>query len=453
LFLVLFQDDSQDAAVKITYAGANAVPPTSTGLVLPSESDWDPYRKDMYSVGMITYQLLSGGKEPPTDLDTHLVVPGSSLFLGRRWKLIRVSKNAKHFVEQCFHWNAEPAFTVEQARQHPWMTQEHVHRSDTSRAAEPKKDIVVVRWQDATRPASEVTPVVSLSREQYVREVQSRNMARDEDGGEEKSSTAAPPEVEEEIPVFFPAPPELAVEEAVVEEANDSVPDAHLAMREKTIPESESDPSLGAATLIAPRGPIPVREETIDQSTTPVDSTAASIPEEEAAPVLETTDQSTTVDPIPASIPEEEATPEEFMDLRHAFDEAAADCGGGDVNVDVLKAKLKTKYTEEEVNTWFQSEGKYIDASVLDYHAVLRKAIQNRRTIEVQRVDAAFKKIDKGRRGFVTVGNLRAVLGTDNSENIELLLKAADTKRDGSITYDNFERVVQNMLAANEKDK
>jgi Ca2+-binding EF-hand superfamily protein len=409
------------------------MPSPSTGLMLPKESDWDPYRKDIYSVGMITYKLLSGGKEPPTDLDTHLVVPGSSLFLGRRWKLISVSKNAKNFVEKCFHWNAEPAFTVEQAMQHPWMTQEHVHRSDTSRSSENKKDIVVVKWIGAER-TSEVAPIVSLSREQYDREVKSRVGVKEE--GAEKSSALPPQDVVEDIPVFLPTITDASLD-ATVEEPNDPLLDVSESIGD-IIPEStKSDPALL------------VHEPPVVES--PDVNVATAIAPLDLVPTLETNDKSLNTEPILAPVLEEEATPEEFMDLRDAFDEAAADSVGGDVNVDVLKAKLKTKYTEAEVNSWFQGD-KYEDTRVLDYHVFLRKAIQNRRTIEVQRVDTAFKTIDKGRRGFVTVGNLRAVLGTDNSENIELLLKAADTKRDGRITYDNFERAVQNVLAANEKD-
>jgi len=41
------------------------------------------------------------------------------------------------------------------------------------------------------------------------------------------------------------------------------------------------------------------------------------------------------------------------------------------------------------------------------------------------------------------VGNLRAVLGSDNSEYIEKMMKEADVKRDGRITYDKFKEVLE----------
>jgi Ca2+-binding EF-hand superfamily protein len=149
---------------------------------------------------------------------------------------------------------------------------------------------------------------------------------------------------------------------------------------------------------------------------------------------------------------ETDTTPEEFMDLRNAFDEVTTENNDGIVvvTIDTLKQRLRTRYTEEEVNSWFQNE-KSEDTRNINYKVFLKKVIQNRRTIEIQRVDTAFKKIDKGRHGYVTVGNLRAVLDRDNikiDDNIEQIIKAADTKRDGRISYENFEHVVQNFLSS-----
>ena len=116
--------------------------------------------------------------------------------------------------------------------------------------------------------------------------------------------------------------------------------------------------------------------------------------------------------------------------------------------MEAFKERLRTRYTEEEVNSWFTGNEKYEDPKSLDYKVFLRKVIQNRKSIEIQRVDTAFKKIDKGKHGYVTVGNLRAVLGKDNNDHIEQLIKAADTNRDGKISYEHFERVVQNYLSS-----
>jgi Ca2+-binding EF-hand superfamily protein len=141
------------------------------------------------------------------------------------------------------------------------------------------------------------------------------------------------------------------------------------------------------------------------------------------------------------SLEEAGATPAEFLDLQEMFQQAETE-KGNEMTVEDLKARFRTKYTEEEVNSWFQS-GRFDDASNLQYTEFLATVIKNRRTIEVRRIREAFRAIDKGKRGFVTVGNLRAVLGSNNNENIEMLIKAADSKRDGRITYINFADVVK----------
>jgi Ca2+-binding EF-hand superfamily protein len=482
------------------------------GLI--SAPERDPHEKDIYSVGMIAYKLLSGGKEPPTDMDTQLVVPGTNLFPGRRWKLISISKNAKHFIEKCLHWDSKQKFTVEQAIQHPWMTQEHVHRSDTSRPTDTMNEVVVVPWnnvrssitttsQDYTKHAEEVIPFVSLSAEGYSREVKSKSTTSEENQEEMIKSEPIEKQDDDDVPVFLPitlsdganvASLSSATDAIVDDEAKPLVPCEGLenstivdetvlteAMDDEKINVTLSNPEDSAVmdeTDVDEIQPIIICADTEDSNT--VEETAQ-IEAMDQDPVPETEnsvhhtdepDKSSVVDDLLLTAPmneisatpddtskleefahltqDETTTPDEFLDLRMVFDEVATDSGG--ITVDSLKERLKTKYTEEEVNSWFQGE-KFEDTRSLVYKVVLRKAIQNRRTIEIERVDTAFKKLDKGRTGFVTVGNLRAVLGIDNSDNIELLIKAADTKRDGRITYENFERVIHNLLASSEQEK
>ena len=73
----------------------------------------------------------------------------------------------------------------------------------------------------------------------------------------------------------------------------------------------------------------------------------------------------------------------------------------------------------------------------------MAEAIRSRRKIERIRAQEAFRTIDKGKHGFVTVGNLRAVLGAGNTEYIEKMIKEADTKHDGRITYEKFKEVLE----------
>ena len=483
---VLFQDDSQDAIIKITYAGVANLPSQSNStskhsnrFVIP---EWNPSGKDIYSVGMIAYKLLSGGKEPPTDMDTQRVVPGTNLFLGRRWKLISISKNAKNFIERCLHsWDMKPQFTVEDALQHIWMTQEHVHRSDTSRSTDAVKEIVVAKWNDigssltASEPTvfhstNETIPVVSLTAEQYMRDIKSNGT----NNGNAPEFISNGDHDENNIPVFVHEPivPDTVTDTDPMDDVAEDIVDGEIVDKPDesivheddaaTIPQEHdtedinvsdntaktyiaTDDGVGSDTLATSDE---VMETTIDLKQEDINTHNG---------VIENNINNKTDSIIPSKLDNsmpfdtsETDTPDEFVELRDAFQEVTTGSNSGDsapVTMETLKERLRTKYTKEEVNSWFTGHEKYEDPKTLDYKVFLRKVIQNRKSIEIQRVDNAFKLIDKGKHGYVTVGNLRAVLGKDNTENIEQLIKDADTRRDGKISYENFERVVQNYLS------
>jgi Ca2+-binding EF-hand superfamily protein len=459
VLLVLFQDDSQDAMIKITYAGVANLPSQSNSgsskrFAIP---EWNPSGKDIYSVGMIAYKLLSGGKEPPTDMDTQRVVPGTNLFLGRRWKLISISKNAKNFIERCLHsWDMKPQFTVEDALQHIWMTQEHVHRSDTSRPTDTINELGDVKWNDigssltASEPAvfhspDESVPVVSLTAEQYTREVMTK--ALDED--DKPQLQPNDDENENSIPVFANDEPDTIADT----DTNDVVPKVDETVVCEVLDKTVENIVPHDVQTLVPQERINDDKlvddvaETTDAMDTNEDAIIEAVTDQNAESVI-----SNASDDSPPLDISDTPTPDEFVDLRDAFHEVTTgnDSSGNNsaVTMEAFKERLRTRYTEEEVNSWFNGHEKYEDPKSLDYKVFLRKVIQNRKTIEIQRVDAAFKMIDKGKHGYVTVGNLRAVLGKDNNDNIEQLIKAADTNRDGKISYENFELVVQNYVSS-----
>jgi Ca2+-binding EF-hand superfamily protein len=134
--------------------------------------------------------------------------------------------------------------------------------------------------------------------------------------------------------------------------------------------------------------------------------------------------------------------PDEFKALREAFDDLKS--AHTDVTAKDLKAILRQrkKYTEEEVETWFDRANLVEDSRKVKFTELLTEAIHSRRRVERARVAEAFQHIDKDRQGFVTVGNLRAILGTKNSDYIEILIKEADQKRDGRIRYAAFQEVL-----------
>lgn len=656
---VLFQDDSQDAKIKITYAGvSSSLSSNNSFAAVPLTSEWGQHGKDVYSVGMIAYKLFSGGKEPPTDMDTQLVAHGTNLFLGRRWKLISISRNAKQFIEKCLQSDSTRQHTLEQAMVHPWITQERSHRSivavslaatnassllssptvssfsqQQSKSREEKKvescsdpvDGGIVDNSDVARTLAVVSlstkqynldvkskqdedvdngdvartgVAVSLSTEQYILDLKSK---RDDMEGDVVDSTILEypadtnvisdnnvanegnhfSEVDQSVPVplvliptstgplerhetLQPAPESEACDDQTDQETIvQNVPGAESILMNFSIGEPlvytdnpSNDPSdssqivdevdaakatkeeheknhdkgdetphfLAGDTVDSDDdsfGPIPSNdlepvtndvstmdsdgldevepadedvgdgnkeEPPTEQANPPGDETQSSAndaiqpnkSDELETTVIQSSDREVQDDDVGADAmsfagstekadadveidatlftndgAETEAwmgdsTPAEFHDLRDMLAEAETE-KGGDYTVEELKAKLTTKYTEEEVDSWFQG-GRFDDTRNLKYTEFLSTVIKSRRTIEIRRIKEAFLAIDKGKRGFVTVGNLRAVLGSNNSENTEMLIKAADSKRDGRISFENFEDVVKQWAGEDHAD-
>jgi Ca2+-binding EF-hand superfamily protein len=150
----------------------------------------------------------------------------------------------------------------------------------------------------------------------------------------------------------------------------------------------------------------------------------------------------TNLDDFLSSTSSNNVVPDEFKALREAFDDLKS--AHTDVTAKDLKAILRQrkKYTEEEVETWFNRANLVEDSRQVKFTELLTEAIHSRRRVERARVAEAFQHIDKDRQGFVTVGNLRAILGTKNSDYIEILIKEADQKRDGRIRYAVFQEVL-----------
>lgn len=503
-FLVMFKDDANEM-VKITYAGLTS----SASLNSVTDFLGEPRNRgdrDIYSIGSIAYQLLSGGREPPTSVDSFCEgedpsYSGSSsspsrlqqkLFLGRIWKRIPISRAAKNFIESCMQHGF---LTVNQALQHRWITQTSIYMQGTGASLEESKeavDVAVVqnnpsssiaygnngdadRRSDRTTEKAEEVECTSVGN---VDESQSAPLIvplpvllprkRDDDSGE--APKAIPRESDSEVfsvdeklgedgeavslstvkydllvksrkdekgdnlsddeSVGAPPPPDLsAVTPVIVRSATPDAEEVNTAREtNEVIIESESsdEESVGVvappsqSTAKTPNGKAPPAPESPQ---TPKQSPIGAVAMEQASISPESPSQ----------------TPSDFADLRDAFHEVDNE---GEVTIAKLREKLRSKYTEEEVNSWVKN-GNFDDSRNVKYKEFLAEAIRSRRHIERLRVQEAFEKIDKGKQGFVTVGNLRAVLGADNSEYIEKMMKEADTKRDGRITYEKFKEVLE----------
>lgn len=509
---VMFKDDSNEM-IKITYAGLAS---RSASLNSVSHFLGGPRNRgdrDIYQIGSITYQLLSGGREPPTSVDMNSdddddvkeddTARSSSgnrqnLFMSRIWKIIPVSKQAKDFVESAMQHGF---LTVVQALQHRWITQEPIYLRGTGVTtltdAKGNGSLVSVRLNlgnrtsatsmNETRGDSIATPFGTTdcsSSEQDMRNLSSIErlpveMKKDDmQEGEEKilslSTVKHGQDWQPPVTDAFCESESSSDEESVGVTAAPLKQPAVLTVQEtcdteqaEDESESSDDESVGVAEApnVPPSDVAPVAE--------PAPPQPPSAPAVIESPITPRQLRKSTLSSEPMTPESPSQTPADFRDLRELFRQASND--EGNVTMDKLRERLRsTKYTEEEVNSWFSGDH-FDDSRNLNYKAVLSEAIRSRRKIERLRVEEAFQKIDKGKQGtfnrcffpfffpisnstnipccrfpftliaagFVTVGNLRAVLGSDNSEYIEGVMKEADTKRDGRITHDKFKEVLE----------
>lgn len=447
---VLFQDDTNEV-IKITYAGLTASSSYNsvTDYLSGSRNRGD---KDIYSIGSIAYQLLSGGREPPTSVDSFcedddgrdLEEESSrhhrqNLFLSHIWRSIPVSRAAKNFIES----GMQHGFvTVEQALQHRWITQTSIYMQGTSTSSMEGEEGLkkAVDLQDCLGSSSippvndalsdqQAVPTASLliaSNNKDITEAHECDPTAEETSFTEEESVGAPEAPKElALPVLVEVSPLISTNDRDTAGAHDGSDPAGVDGSSSSddepvgVPLAPEEP---AEAVLADNLPAPTGAESPKTPTQRQKTSAVAAHQAEATP--ESPSQ----------------TPPDFADLRDVFHQVSDD--DGEVTIEKLRIGLRSKYTEEEVNAWFKS-GKFDDSRNVKYKEFLAEAIQSRRKIERLRVQEAFQKIDKGKQGFVTVGNLRAVLGTDNSEYIEQMIKAANTKRDNKITYEKFKEVLE----------
>jgi Ca2+-binding EF-hand superfamily protein len=223
-------------------------------------------------------------------------------------------------------------------------------------------------------------------------------------------------------------------------------------------------------SLFVPSTPPPPHQESAWWTTNTTPATAAMTPESCGGTATTTTTDRGQFVPSPISIVDHNnndtndnidmqdvydpiVVPEEFLELRQAYDDlksSKAHTTDNVVTAQDLKTILRERktYTEEEVETWFGRAHLWEDSNSrqVKFTALLHEAIRSRRRIERARVAEAFMSIDKDRQGFVTVGNLRAILGTKHvlSDHMEAIIKeAADQRRDGRIRYHEFQEVLR----------
>lgn len=393
---VMLKDDTPQAKPKITYAGLASTSNFNHSVAHFLSPKANACDEDVYATGMIAYELLSGGKQPPIDMDDFEMNSEENVHYeaqvielsahGLCWD--SYSKHARDFVHKCLRQEPHEAFTVDKALQHPWIgvkTAKAIPNPPvSSRRVLLTDEGLPVEDDDALSNERNCDSPVSLSHDDYV-----HGVVPSFDGDDEKKE-----------------------EEGLVEILDSSFDDTNASSSRQSIPLVSHEKQFHDNSS-------PKREKKHNLEPSPAKTDA--------------TELMTSLDHF-----SDTETPDEFLDLKTVFDEVES-VKSGQVTVADLKASLRRKYTEEEVNSWF-NHSKFENRETVAYREILATAIASRRRIELTRVEDAFNKIDNGRQGFVTVGNLRAVLGTNNSELIEKMIK--EVNKNGKITHDKFIEVL-----------
>jgi len=459
----MFKDDTNEM-VKITYAAL-----ASSSKAFNSVTDFlggprNRGDRDICSIGSLAYQLLSGGREPPTSVDgddedsdrssRNRKKQHKNIFMSTLWKRIPVSREAKNFIESAMNHGF---VTVLQALQHRWITQESVYMQGTGSPFKKAEHLASLCRSDlSTEGGSSSERGQSMSD----RTEQSRNTApivaplsqvvnTDEETKEELDAEHG------DCDILAGDLPTAITEEVFIELESDQIDDDESESSDEESVGALAPPPVQPVVVMNDMETVRTQEliscESSDEESVGVIAAPQQPEEDKLAPAVppppptespRTPKQSPRAFvPTPMSPSSPSLTPADFRDLRDVFQQVHNN--EGEVSADILRERLRsTNYTEEEVNSWFTGTN-FDDSRNLNYKIFLNQAIQSRRRIERRRVEEAFQKIDKGKQGFVTVGNLRAVLGTENSDYIEKLMKAADTKHDGRITYEKFKDVLE----------
>mmetsp|Transcript_34563 Transcript_34563/g.83468 ORF Transcript_34563/g.83468 Transcript_34563/m.83468 type:complete len:858 (-) Transcript_34563:103-2676(-) len=133
------------------------------------------------------------------------------------------------------------------------------------------------------------------------------------------------------------------------------------------------------------------------------------------------------------------STDEEVGFLRRLFQQRFDKVKDGVINYPEFKEALKVySYTEEELVAMFT--GVDIDGTgTVSYSEFLAATIETHGPIEESRIAEAFDRIDGDDTGYITVKNLKFMLGQEVSEDyIDEVIDEVDLTRDHRICYDEF---------------
>lgn len=132
------------------------------------------------------------------------------------------------------------------------------------------------------------------------------------------------------------------------------------------------------------------------------------------------------------------STTQEIIALRNVFD-TIDKSHNGTVDHDEFREGLKrSRFSDEELDQIFESID--VDKSgQIQYTEFLAATLEARGYLEEERIAEAFESIDRDGSGFIDKNELQEVLGKSCTvEQIDDIIRAADTNNDGRISYEEF---------------
>lgn len=121
--------------------------------------------------------------------------------------------------------------------------------------------------------------------------------------------------------------------------------------------------------------------------------------------------------------------------------------GNGTILLNELTEVLKThlNMTEKEALSLFDKMDQTGDHEI-HYSEFLAASLQSRFLLQENVIREAFQKFDIDNTGFITVDNLRQVLGDEyNGTQVEDIIAAVDYKKNGVIEYDEFVQALMDL--------
>lgn len=128
----------------------------------------------------------------------------------------------------------------------------------------------------------------------------------------------------------------------------------------------------------------------------------------------------------------------------------------GQISLEELKGALKecdNPLTDQDVDQLFK-ELDVDETGLIHYTEFVAATVEAMGHIEVERLEEAFDRLDADDTGYITVENLREILGADfDTETINAMIAEADFKQTGKIDMEEFKMLMTSGSTSTELKK